>query len=287
MSRTYDFVVTTEPRVGTEIVYATHNYSDPTTWFGSSVRVEAEAAADSGNGLTWLLANSPIIDLTHGKIFDEKTYITDQQTENPGDPHGYALEVRVDGVLQTARAPFATTGGDYTADYASGQIVFTQSQAGKEVTVDYSYATDSGFIIRPDPGFDLDIEKVKAMWSDDFVMNDTVQFQVYGLAEILAPQLGLPLGTKIPIQTTDYDSLLQLVSEASGYTPFAVPATGGGVRGLPSPLHSTEFRYGTIRRLSSMYGLELHVRLKNDLANGGAVSTATFYCVLRPSAATA
>ena len=270
-----------EPRTGTEVIYATHNYCDPTTWFGDSVRVEDEAATDDGDGLSWSLAHSVVIDLTHGKIFDEDAYILDQQTDNPGSPHGYAVAVTVNGVLKTQRAAFAPSGGDYTVAYGDGKIVFAASQTGNTVLVSYSYENGSTFYIVPDAGTNIDIEKAKSAWSNNFVMNDTVEFQVWGYAAVFAPQLGLPEGTKIPIQVTAYKTLAQLTAEASAFGPFAIPATGGTMRGLAQPQHIVEFRYGTIRRLLSAYGIELRVKLENDTPMGGDFTTATFYCVVR------
>jgi hypothetical protein len=274
-------LISSEPRIGTEVIYATHNYCDPTTWFGDSVRVEDEAATDDGDGLSWSLANGMLIDLTHGKIFDEDAYILDQQIANQGSPHGYAVVVHVNGVLKTQRAAFAPSGGDYTVAYGDGKIVFAASQAGNTVLVSYSYENGSTFYIVPDVDTDVDIEKAKAAWSANFVMNDSVQFQVWGYAAVFAPQLGLPEGTKIPIQTTTYKTLAQLTAEASGFVPSAIPAAGGTVRGLAQPQHVVEFRYGTIRRLLSAYGIELRVKLEDDMPMGGDFTVATFYCVVR------
>lgn len=272
---------TPEPRLGTEVVYGTHNFSDPTTWAGDSVRVVDEVATDSGDGLIWNLAHPRVIDMVHGKVFDEDQYVRDQQEDNPGDPHGYSVIVKTDSVEQTMRAPFATEGGDYEVNYAEGKIIFFESQAGSTVEVSYSYENGSTFYIIPDAGTTLDIEAAKAMWSNDFEMNDSVRFEVWALAAAVAPHLGLPEGTKIPVATTEYRTLTQLTSEASEYTPFAVPATGGAQRGASSPRHAVHFRYGTIRRLASLAGIELRVRTGSHQPMGGEFTTATFYCVVR------
>jgi len=275
---------TGEPRIGTEVIYGTHNFADRTTWSSDSVRVADEAAVDSGDGLTWNLAHPFVIDMIHGKVFDEDQYVRDQQAANPSDPHGFAVVVKVDGVEKTMREPLEGSGGDYEVNYVDGKIVFFSSQAGAAVTVSYSYENGSTFYIIPDPGFDLDIEKAKAMWSDNFVMNDAVRFEIWGYAGVFAPQLGYPFTTKIPLTTTEYRTLTQLTSEASEYTPHAVPATGGSVRGIQSARHATHFRYGTIRRLLSAAGIELRVRTGHDRVMGGEFATATFYCVVRPEA---
>jgi hypothetical protein len=267
-------------------VYATHNFVDPTTWFGNSVRVGSEAATDSGDGLTWTLVHSNVIDVTHGKVFDEEQYALDQQLANPGDPHGYGVVVTSDGVPQTPRVAFATSGGDYTVNHATGAIVFFSSQAGKAVLVSYSYAVGSEFVIAPDSGFVLDIESAKAAWSDDLEMTATVQFVVWGYAAVFAPQLGLPEGTKIPIQTVLYKTLSQLTGEAVAFIPFAIAPTGGSARGIAVARHVALFRYGTTRRLQSAAGIELRISVVGDVALGGAYAAATFYCVLRPEGET-
>ena len=273
---------TAEPRLGSEVIYGTHNFADKTTWFGDSIRVVDGAATDDGDGLSWSLAHQNIIDTVHGKVFDEDQYVRDQQADNPGDPHGFAVVVKVDSVEKTMHTPLEASGGDYEVDYLNGKIVFFSSQSGSTVEVSYSHENGSTFYITPDPGFNLDIEKAKAMWSDNFVMNDSVRFEIWGYAGVFAPQLGYPFDTRIPLAVTEYRTLTQLTSEASEYTPNAVPATGGTVRGTQSARHATHFRYGTIRRLISAAGIQLRVRTGSDRVLGGEFATATFYCVVRP-----
>jgi hypothetical protein len=271
-----------EPRIGTEVIYGTHNFADKTTWASDSVRVVDEIAIDSGDGLTFNLVNKYLIDIIHGKVFDEDQYVRDQQSSNPSDPHGYAIIVTVDNAAVTIREALEVSGGDCEVNYTDGKIVFFQSQSGKTVKVSYSYATTSNFYISPDAGFDLDIEKAKAMWSADFDMTDSVRFEIYGFAAVFAPQLGLPSGTKIPLSVTEYRTLNQLTSEASEYQPHAIPASGGTTRGTTQDRHATYFRYGTIRRLTSAAGIELRICTGHNRVMGGEFATATFYCVVKP-----
>jgi hypothetical protein len=198
------------PRVVSEAVYASHNYCDPTTWYSQSMRVANEAAADSGDGLTWNLAEALLIDLTHGKVFDEEGISGDQQILDPGDPHGYLITVRVDGSPVDARPPFASDwsqGGDYYVDYVSGDVIFQATQAGKDVRVDYSYAGGAQWILNP-IGNALFIEKAEIQFSIDVDFKATIKMQALGPVETFAPQLWdqqtpawpvlLPQGTTLP-----------------------------------------------------------------------------------------
>lgn len=272
--------VSSEPRVGSEVIYGTHNFSDPTTWFAESVRVVDALATNTGNGLIWQLAHPNVIDLEHGKIFDEDQYKLDQQADNPTDPHAYVVIVKVNDNIQTMREVFMTSGGDYVVNYLEGKIEFFADQTGNTVEVSYSYANGSGFWITPDSGFNLNIEKAKASFSLDFEMNDTILFIIYGYAAVFAPQLGLPAGTRIPIAQTRYKTFTQIRTEAAEITK----ATSAGItaRGTSQDCHSLWFRYGTTRLLHSMYGISLCIRQEHDIPNGGEYTNATFYCVVKP-----
>jgi len=260
-------LIAQEPRVGTELVMVTHNFCDPTTWFTSSVRSENEVLTDSGDGLVWNSAHPNWIDLQHGKIFDEDAFSSDV-------PHGYAVTVTVDGVEAIPRAPFKASGGDFEVNYADGQVTFFSSKAGQEVVATYSYATDSTWILMPDQGYRVDIESVEAQFSSDVIMRDTIQFTIYGYNPADLPN-------KVPYATTNYKSMRNFIDEAQGSYPL-VPAIGGlEGRGTTHEIYGFPFRYGTIRKMPSSYGLELHVKLTDDLAFSGEHATATFYCTVR------
>jgi len=313
-------LTSTQPRVGSEVILATHNFCDSTTWYLTSTRIEDDPAVDSGDGLTWNLTHSNVIDMTHGKIWDENALAALVG-------HGYSVDVTVDAVAKTQRTPFAASGGDFTVDYTSGTITFDSSQAGSTVLVSYSYATTSSFKVIPKDGKVLDIEAVEAQFASDLSYNDTILFEVTGYVESfyypawdqsapvgklpfptgaslpivaaegdlyylttdnrlylydtgawgLVPQGPYPSGTRIPLDVSTYKTLDQIIDEAQGAYPV-IPALGGSNRGNTAARYGFPFRYGTIRRLYSSSGMNLDVRLENDVVFGGERATATFYC---------
>ncbi len=254
------------PRTGSETVQITHNFCDATTWWTQSERVTDEILTDSGDGLIWNSANIRWVDLIHGKIFGE-----DWVSQNA--PHGYAVVVTVDGVTKTQRTPFADSGGDYDIDYKLGKITFFLSQAGKTVTVSYSYANGSEWRLIPDAGMRIDIEGAEAQFSKDVVLNDNILYEFWGYDPNNLPN-------KMLYGVAIYKKFVNYIDEAYGSYPV-VPSIGGTKRGVQQEIYGFPFRYGTIRSLFSSQGLELHVRLQNDQEFGGEHSTATLYCTVK------
>jgi hypothetical protein len=252
------------PRVGNELILVSHNFCDPTTWYTESER-STEALTDSGNGLTWASNNTFWIDMTHGKLFDEDALVLDAV-------HGYAVTVIVDGVTQVARVPFVDAGGDYVVDYADGTITFAASQAGKAVSASYSFANGSEWVARPSAGFMVDVEKAEVQFSKNAVINDDAIFEVWGYNPADLPN-------KMMYRRTSYKKMVNYIDEALGSYPV-VPAIGGVKRGTQQEIYGFPFRYETVKRLKSSQGLEIRVRLKNDMSFGGEHCTASLYCTV-------
>lgn len=86
----------------------THNFADPCTWYGDSVKVDSEVLTDSGDGLTFLSINYHWIDLFHGRMTNE-----DKVSSK------YQIVVKVNDVVQTDRhlvyATATYNGVTYTA----------------------------------------------------------------------------------------------------------------------------------------------------------------------------
>lgn len=249
-----------EPREGSSVVIVSHNWCDPTTWYGQSVRVTGETLADSGDGLTFNSAHQHWIDLSHGKIYQEDRISA-----------AYLPNVYIDGVKAVERTPFADSGGDFVIDYATGSVTFSASQAGKMITADYNYENGSRFLIAPDAGKILNIEDSEVQFSGDIVMNDTIYFQAWAYDPNNPPN-------KVPVsQSTVYKMIRDFVDEARGVYP-EIPAIGGAKRGLAHSHVDFPFNYKTIKELVSSYGLEVRVWLEKDIPMGGEFATATFYC---------
>lgn len=272
-------LVTEVGREGKETIWSTHNYCDRTSWFGDSVRI-SEILSDSGDSLTFSGSHPYWIDMVHGKVFDEDSLRTDVE-------HGYNINVVVADVTQSMRTPFATSGGDYTVNYASGSITFA-NPVYTPVTCSYSYENGSTWYLRPYESKAIDLEQAEAQFSVDCDMNDTIHFTVYGFVDVFAPQYLIenggpyPSGTKIPLEETVYKTIYALIDEALGSYPV-IPSLGSSTnpRMNPVDVYGFPFTYNAVRRLSSLYGLELRVYLENNTVYGGNRATATFYCVTR------
>jgi hypothetical protein len=195
--------------------------------------------------------------------------------------------VKVDGVTKTEEDPhYGSNHGDYTVNYSDGVIVFKSAQSPTAVvSVDYWYATDSAFYIRPAEGKKINIESVECQFAEDVIMNDSAVFQPYGFVEHFAPQYctinggPYPPGTKIPLGAPlKYKSITDIQAEAvKGYPAY--PAMGGeGWRGAPMKINVVSWDYLTSTCLHASMGMEVKVYLEHDAAFGGWFATTTFYC---------
>jgi hypothetical protein len=154
------------------------------------------------------------------------------------------------------------------------------SAPGGVVKASYSYANGSVWVMRPSSGKQLKIEQAEAQFSENIVMNDTIRFGAWGVADVFAPQLvpdPIPSGTLIELQVTRYMRLDQIIDEALGSYPV-IPAMGGAARGNLQARYGFPFRYGAVRVLTSAALMELRVGLEGDVAYDGERATATFYC---------
>jgi hypothetical protein len=166
----------------TKVTLYSHDWTDPTTWRTSAVRVVNEVAEDSGDHTTYDLANPNVIDTYHGKISQED-FLRD------ANGNSYRVAVTVDDVAVVEQDPHFGTGGDFTVNYEEGKIVFLSAQAeDAEVKVTYHHATNSLFVIAPKPGTRLNIDFAECQFSGDIEITDSIHFQPYGFVDAFAPQ---------------------------------------------------------------------------------------------------
>lgn len=276
-------LVAVKSRFGREVIYATHNFCDPTTWYSESVRVTDKVLTD--NAGTWESGDTNWIDLDHGKVFDEDAVKEDQAIFNP-PPHGYAILVTVDGAAKTARAPWANSGGDFTVNYAAGTITpTTEDWTGKAVLASYSKAATSAWVVTPTEERSLIIEAAEIQFSSDVVLNASLRMEVYGLVDFFAPQLlqsnggPLPAGTPIPIEETLYKTIDQLIDEAIGAYPVIPAFSNAAGRGYTQSRHIFQFHYASARAVYSSLGMFIRISIEGDQPFGGERATATFYCL--------
>lgn len=248
-----------EPRkAGSGLIFVTHDWCDPTTWYTQSVRVTDEVLVNSGDNKTFGSAHQNWIDLTHGKVYREDLLSAP-----------YLPVVRVGGAIKTPRAPWADSGGDYEIDYAAGTVTFFEVQTG-QVSACYSYENGSLFIVAPIPGKRLWVEYSEVQFSADIDIRSSTNFQPWAYNPADPPN-------KVPVVApTTYKTLDNYIEEANGSYPI-IPAMGG-TRGFAQDRLTFPFKYATVKELLSSYGLEIRIWLEGDVPFGGEYGTATFYC---------
>ncbi len=261
----------------TKKTIVSHDWTDPTTWAEASVRRVAEVVTDSGDHKKYTTNHLNIIDTYHGKVSQE-----DFLTDSGG--HSYRAEVKVNGSVKTEQDPHTASGGDYTINYAAGEINFISALAPSDVvTVTYHYATLSTFTVKPEAGKALKLDFAEVQFSDDVVLADSVVFQPYGLVDVFAPQLvpgTYPSGTKIPLgNPVIYKTMTDFQNDAvKAYATYPVLG-GSGWRGSPHAIVVLDWDYVTSTVLRSDLGMEIRLSLQHDVPFGGWYATATFYCI--------
>lgn len=248
------------------------NWCDPTTWYQSSVSIEEEVLVDTGDATIFDAYYANIIDVNHGKITGERTLSAT-----------YGPVLTVDGYAKMENSPDAYD-GDYSIDYSNGKVIFNSALGGSpEVLMSYHYSTDSTWTIAPEAGKTLRVTDVEVQFSaDNIEITDTVSFQAYGLVDVFAPQLipSIPSGTKIPIgEPTVYQTMYDFINDAQLAYPDIPKMGGSSWRGMKGPIHIFRWHYkerGTTDLKSSL-GMEIRIKLENDIPFGGDVAVATFY----------
>lgn len=273
------------PRDGSEWVVGSHNFCDPCSWFGDSVRSENETLTDSGDGLTFTSAHENWIDMVSGRMHNDDIWVQVQQMMNPGDPHGYAVTVKVDGAEATMREPFEASGGDYEVNWDEGKVTFFSSQAGKTVTASYSYATTNTFYVRPMPGKMLLIEDAECDVSLDVHMTDAIAYSAW--------HYNPETEHYVCDMEARYKRSGQINTEARGCFPIyeAVGASPAEKqiedikefrrksRGMKHGRQGAPFQYATAKKIRSSYLQEVRVYTTHGRAFDGEHVTMTFYCL--------
>jgi hypothetical protein len=258
-----------EERIGTESDIATHNFCDKTTWFYESTYVSFQTATDTGDGLSFKLPNEFIIDLTHGKVFQEDAV-------RDSIAHGYNLTVLVDGYEKKQFSIFDNyeqDGYDYFMDYRTGTITFLENQSGKTVLASYAYANGSGWRLAPESGKVINIEESEVQFSKNLVFNDGIVFEYWAYNPADLPN-------KVCVLKETYKSIYNFIDEARGCYP-TIPAIGGADYGTKTETIGFPFNYNVVRQMKSSEGFEVIIRTKNGRELGGDKATATFYCTIK------
>lgn len=248
------------------------NWCDKCSWYPNSIKVTDETLIDTGDGKRFKSQHEFWIDLTHGRVTYE-----DQIAKNANT---YIPIISVDGAVVDSDTD---TDGYYEIDYEKGEIVFSESQIGKNVISTYWYAVNGEFTVKPIPGKKLKILLVEVQFSKQIKLNDSMYFQAYGYAGVFAPQLVpailqatdlIPLGDPII-----YKRMVDYINEANGSFPIIPMIGNGSWRGLKDEIVIFQWRYLARTDLHSSYGMEVRVGLIDSIAHEGELATATFYAL--------
>jgi len=273
-------LVAVEKSDGGSADFYTHRWNDKTTWYQKSIRVEDEVATDTGDSLTHDLSNQYLIDTYHGKLTRENGLL-----DSLGNP--YRISASINGSGITEQDPHYGVGGDYTANYPSGQItLLSLPPSGATVSVTYHYATTSEFEIKPSPGKNLSIEVVDVQFSEDIELKDSIVFSVYGNVEDFAPSLmlpppsgySLPSGTPIQLQSFEYKTMDDYYAAAIRSFVAYPPLGGNGWRGQSKSIYTLNWDYRRTICLCSTKGMSMVLKLLHDEPFNGTYTSATFYC---------
>jgi hypothetical protein len=272
-----------EPRRGDKLQLYTHNFAKKETWASTSTRFTGVSMVntDGGTGAVWALPTpATIVDLHHGKaVFEADTRAT------------YEHKVYVDGVHVPVHT--AEGGHNFVCDYLTGEVTFTTPVPGAAVTVDYSKVNSSVYVLSPLPGKNLVLLKAELQFSVDSGLRDTFQFIVRAQVDKFPPlfpywnanPLGAPgpypAGTSLPIKTLQYETFFDLVAESNLAYPIIqknAPAVPNW-RDLPANIQVLAWAYAdqaTIE-LSSALGMDIVMKMTNDIPCEGSIVLATFY----------
>jgi len=253
----------------TRIIY-TPNFADATTWYQESQRISGDTLSTSDPEKKVFYASQGQknwIDATHGKLSHEDEVLPDKTP--------YVPVVYIDDEPAVEKPPFELGGAyDYEIDYADGKVTFLESQDGKVITADFSYATSAKFTFGPSSGKILKIERSEIQYSADIKMNGTFKYAPYAYNPEGPPVPKIPVGAPHV-----YKTLKDFVTEANGVYPIHPACPNPNGRGLGQNHINAPFDYGTVRTLRSSYGVEIQIEMDPDVACDGEFAEMTFYCM--------
>jgi hypothetical protein len=222
----------------------------------------------------------------HGKITRE-----DHILDSAGN--SYRVTVKVNDVVKTERDPHYNTGGDYTINYALGHIIFnTALNANDVVKVTYHYENGSTYIITPpSETHDLSVDSIDLQVSSDLVITDSICYQVFGLVDVVAPQLvgtgqgQIPSGTMIPLnEITTYKTFLDYLNDTQLSYPVYPAVSSGTWRGSPTEIYTYNLNYLAAEVVPTIAHPEIRMWLEHHTPFGGTSANATFFCQLSSKA---
>jgi hypothetical protein len=262
--------------LGSTPTIITSNWCDPTTWYSGSIRVTDEALVDSGDKFTYNSLNANWLDLRAGAL-----------TQGHDVWANYEFKVRKNGEEQVPNDRNGN-GGVYSVNASVGSITFDDAcDVADVIEADYSWASDSTWILKPNAGKQLLLRTVEVQFSMDIDLTTASVFAPYGPVDVFSPQLldsnggPYPSGTMIPLKTNRYETMHNYIEEAQ-HSYATIPKMGGvSWRGMQSDVHLFRWPYtgdyGGPVVLKSSLGMELRIYLERNIPFGGERAVASVY----------
>lgn len=225
---------------GTFLTYVSHDWCDPTTWYGNATQVTGGSLSGSGTG-PYTSGNSNWIDATNGKIFDETNL-------------SYPVKIYDNAVLQNS---------GYTVSYTDGSVTFDSAPTGP-VTADYHYENGSVYTLGPASNKILRVEHAEIQFAKNVTMNE-IHWEVWAYNPYDLPN-------KVMVEKRVYKNAKDVINVANlgqGYIP--------AFSGLTNDILVFPFKYTRMIDLRSSLGLEMRISIAGDTAFTGEWSTVTFY----------
>ena len=217
-----------------------HDFTDKTTWYTESVRVDNVVLTSTDN-LTFTSNHLNWINLTSGKVPYEHRLSR------------YFPVIKVNGAIVTP---------DVSIDHNSGAITFANPQTGT-ITADYSYAEGSTWVLKPSVGKVLKLEGTAVKFTNDVEIGEdqSMVFQLY----IGGNSYGSP---------TVYNNIKDFVKCAMGEVSVT-PSFGD----LLNEVITIPFDYITSKDLDSSIGMEVRIKIPNDTPITGEFGVISARCV--------
>lgn len=231
---------------GSAATIVSYNFCDKTTWWQTAVPITMETLTATSTTI-FNTAHLFIIDLTHGKCYDEDTATTADPTLIP--------KIYIDDVL-------VTTG--YTINYHTGVITFTSPVIGV-VKASYKYAINSYFILKPRAGQTLSILKSQVQFSSDCLISSPMVFEAW-IDHPVYGKIAIP-GTKIK-----YKNEQDFISACNGGQDI-IKAWGACL--LDTCVLA--FNYARPKPVKSSTKVEIRVYVQGHTELTGTLANGTFY----------
>lgn len=264
-----------------KVQFYTPNYAYKPSWYMNSVFHSASAmvTADSGSGVVWDLSSShTVVDVSHNNLIFEYKYSQ------------YQPKVYVDGVLKTEKDADSPLGLDeWEMDYSTGRVTFGSAVSGSTITVDYYEVASSEFTVVPDPGTRLKIIETEIQASLNLSIRGNFLFELRG--EVgkhpklepyrIANGGPYPDGTKLPLQSNRYNSMLCALGESNLSYPRYLKTTNVNPtsRDLPDDIQIFSWDYAKQKEINmyDAWGMDLKIRMENDIPQEGDIAIVTIY----------